>query len=124
MCIFVKIDDAGYLLASISFHCSKINFAVDFNASFKVIKIARCVLISNQIEWNLTSERNLSRAFRNYENRNVVMVITVKPCWCVDTSGSRLLVLMGETSRKRTEGENAVKTIHPVDRVETSDRCD
>lgn len=45
-------------------------------ASFKVIKTARCILISNQIEWNLTSERNLSRAFRNYENRNVVMMIT------------------------------------------------
>lgn len=69
-------------------------------------------------------ERAKLVSFRNYENRNVVMVITVKPCWCVDTSGSRLLVLMGETSRKRTEGENAVKSVHPADRIETSDRCD
>lgn len=87
------------------------------------MKIARCILIYNQIERYLASERNSSRAFRNYENRDVVMVITVKPC-CVDTSGSRLLVLMGETSRKRAEGENAVKTICHADRVETSDRCD
>lgn len=37
------------------------------------------------------------------------MVITVKPCHRVDTGGSRLLDLMGETGRKRAEGENAVK---------------
>lgn len=29
--------------------------------------------------------KRVSRAFRNYENRDVVMVITVKPCRRVDT---------------------------------------
>lgn len=33
----------------------------------------------------LASERNESWLLRNYENRDVLMVITVKPCRRVDT---------------------------------------
>lgn len=43
------------------------------------------IILTIRSEWYFAGERNESRAFRNYENQDVVMVITVKPCRHVDT---------------------------------------
>lgn len=62
------------------------NFTLNFNNLVMVIKVACSAYnLTIRSEWYFAGERNESWAFRNYENQDVVMVITVKPCRHVDT---------------------------------------